>query len=360
MKIGILTYHAAHNYGAVLQCYALQEYLKSRGHNVSIIDYRNSKILEVYKRFKWSRFIKKNPFIMIQRIVAELLLYNRRKFRYNAFEQFINSKLHLASVPEILNDPFDLIFVGSDQVWNFKLTYGFDPYYWGDFPRPSTTLLASYAASMQDNWNDSDSLIIESKLQNFDMISVRESSLADKLQQLIPLKKIYHVVDPTLLVHESIWDNIAIAPNINQPYLLFYQVDFNPLARKIAAEIAEKESLKLIVLSANIADENNHITISASPSSFVGLVKHAAMIVSSSFHATIFSIIFRKNFYAIKGKGKNARIMSLLSSLSLENRIIDSIPNSISSVDYSAVNSDSLRRESVDYINSVFNLYEKV
>lgn len=358
MKIGILTYHAAHNYGAVLQCFALQEYLKSCGHDVSIIDYRNSRVLDVYKRFKWTRIIKKNPFVMVKSIVAELFLYERRKCRYHAFEGFINTELHIASVDTIFNSPYNLIFIGSDQVWNFKLTYGFDSYYWGDFNKPSGTLLASYAASMQDSWSDSDSLLIKNKLQNFDMISVRESSLAAKLQQLIPSKKIYHVVDPTLLVPASTWDSIALTPNIQQPYLLFYQVDFNPLARKIAAEIAEKESLKLVVLSANIVDENSNIAVSASPSNFVGLVKYATMIVSSSFHATIFSLIFRKNFYTIKGKGKNARIISLLSSLSLENRIIDSTPNAILPVNYDLVKMDSIKKKSIDYINSVFDLYE--
>ena len=70
MRIGILTFHAAHNYGAVLQCYSLQEYLKSLGHDVSVIDYQNKRLLTVYQRFSLERIIKKNPVKMIKNIIT--------------------------------------------------------------------------------------------------------------------------------------------------------------------------------------------------------------------------------------------------------------------------------------------------
>lgn len=358
MRIGILTFHAAHNYGAVLQCYSLQEYLKSLGHDVSVINYQNKRMLSVYKRFRIGRILKKNPIQMIKNVYTEFSLYKKRQKRYLAFQKFIKGKLNLVPVETIERLPFDIIFIGSDQVWNYKLTYGFDSYYWGDFMRPPHTMLVSYAASMQDKWAESKNEIIKLKLKNFNFISVREASLARKLQILSPDKRIYHVVDPTLLLSTSIWNRIAIQPNIHSPYVLFYQVDVNPLAREIAKKIAEREGLKLLVISANIQNENDDVSISVSPADFVGLVKYSKMIVSASFHATVFSILLRKDFYSVKAHGKNARINSLLSSLGLESRAIESIPNKIEAVDYGLVNIENIKKESVQFFNNVFRAYE--
>ena len=359
MRIGILTFHAAHNYGAVLQCYSLQEYLKSLGHDVSVIDYQNKRLLTVYQRFSLERIIKKNPVKMIKNIITEILIYQKRKQRYNAFQEFISNNIKTEPVESITKLPFDIIFIGSDQVWNYKLTYGFDSYYWGDFVRPSHTILASYAASMQDNWPESKDEIISSKLKNFDFVSVRELSLAQKLQMLSPSKKVYHVVDPTLLLPASMWNCIANKSKVNKPYVLFYQVDVNPLARQIAQAIANREGLQLLVISANIQNENDNVAISASPADFLSLIKESAMVVSASFHATVFSILFKKNFYSIKGHGKNARINSLLSSCGLNNRIIDHIPNEIIPVDYSMVSIDKINKESILYIDKVIKAYEQ-
>lgn len=359
MRIGILTFHAAHNYGAVLQCYSLQEYLKSLGHDVSVIDYQNKRLLTVYQRFSLERIIKKNPVKMIKNIIAEILIYQKRKQRYNAFQEFISNNIKTESVESITKLPFDVIFIGSDQVWNYNLTYGFDPYYWGDFVRPSKTMLASYAASMQDNWPESKDKIIGSKLKNFDFVSVRELSLAQKLQILSPCKKVYHVVDPTLLLPVSMWNCLANKPKVNKPYVLFYQVDVNPLARQIAQAIANHEGLQLLVISANIQNENDNVAISASPADFLSLIKESTIVVSSSFHATVFSILFKKNFYSIKGHGKNARIYSLLSSFGLESRLINHFPNEVIPVDYSMVCIDKINKESIQYIDKVIKAYEQ-
>lgn len=357
MRIGILTFHAAHNYGAVLQCYSLQEYLKSLGHEVSVINYQNKKMLSVYKRFRIGRILKKNPIKMIKNIYTEILLYQKREKRYYAFHKFINEELNLVPIETIERLPFDVIFIGSDQVWNYKLTYGFDSYYWGDFIRPPHTMLASYAASMQDEWPESIDEVIKSKLKNFDFVSVREASLAQKLQTLSPNKRVYHVVDPTLLISASAWNRIATQIDINIPYVLFYQVDVNPLAREIAKKIAKRENLKLLVISANIQNENNRIAVSASPVDFVGLVKCARVIVSASFHATVFSILLKKDFYSIKAHGKNARISSLLSNFGLESRAIESVPDKIEPVDYSLINIENIKKESVQFFNNVFESY---
>ena len=120
MRIGILTFHAAHNYGAVLQCYSLQEYLKSLGHEVYVIDYQNDRMLAVYKRFRVERILRKNPIHMVNSLFNEISLFRRRKKRHSAFHKFIAEKLNLTSVETIERLPFDIIFIGSDQVWSYS------------------------------------------------------------------------------------------------------------------------------------------------------------------------------------------------------------------------------------------------
>ena len=93
MKIGILTFHRAHNYGAVLQAYALQEILRSKGHYVEFIDYKNPYLLSVYNWLSWKRFITKN----VMRTIKELSLIIKRKRRYDNFQHFIPSKLYVYS-----------------------------------------------------------------------------------------------------------------------------------------------------------------------------------------------------------------------------------------------------------------------
>lgn len=323
MRIGILTFHAAHNYGAVLQCYALQTYIRSIGHDVSVINYRNERMLAGYKVFNKKRFVRKNPFLFLEQLLIELQYYRLRKNRAIGFNNFIENNLKLEAVSTIEDNPYDLIIVGSDQVWNTKLTYGYDSYYWGEFARPSNTKLASYAASMQDSWPQSEDSIISNKLKHFDYLSVRESSLQEELLKKLG-KNVSHVVDPTLLLTGEQWSKVAKKPMIEKPYLFLYQVDCKKQNEEIARRIACEKGLELVCLSAEATDTNSKSVIASSPSEFVGLFLYADFVICSSFHGTVFSLLFRKPFLSIKsGKGKNARVASLLSSLGLEDHFVE-------------------------------------
>ena len=334
MRIGILTFHSAHNYGAVLQCYALQEYLTSLGHQVEVIDYRNPSVMNCYKCFNPEVLKRKNPYRIMQNLYHEIKFYRVKKQRSAVFTKFINTRLNLAPTNTIQENPYDLIVVGSDQVWNYNLTNGFDPFYWGDFTRPTKTKLASYAASMQDSWPDALDVTISRKLNNFDYISTRELSIANKLKAISPNKQISQVLDPTILFSSNQWDRIAEKPSINEPYLLLYQVNSSEKAVAIAKHIAEERNLRLVYLSAESEGINSSICTSASPEVFVGLFKYAAFVVCSSFHGTVFSLLYQKSFYSVKGAGKNARVETLLSSIGMLDRFVDTIPEHILDIKY--------------------------
>lgn len=321
MRIGILTFHCAHNYGAVLQCYALQEFLRGRGHDVYVIDYRPTTITRVYRWFKKEEIVRKNMF----KAFREILLLKGKKARFDNFEKFINVNLRLASIESIIENPYDLILIGSDQVWNYNLTKGFDDFYWGNFRHPKQTRIASYAASMQDSWPEDMSNQIISRLKNFDSISVREKTLETKMRAISGRNDILTVVDPTLLMSSDFWYKIAKPPAIKCPYLLLYQVEgSNKKVEEIAIKIANNKGLKIVNLFTFAKTGTSKEVVSCSPEVFLGLFAYSDYVVCSSFHGTIFSIHFKKPFLSVRmGKGKDNRVASLLENLGMQDRFID-------------------------------------
>lgn len=323
MNIGILTFHSARNYGAVLQCYALQRYLKDNGHQVCVIDYNNETILRPYSVFSLRRIISKNPLKMAIRLYNEFRFFKSRFRRKRAFDNFIRNEVNLGNVSLIETSKLDLILVGSDQVWNFKLTGGFDPYYWGVFKKKKVPIIASYAASMMDSWDQKYSKDISSRLGNFEFVSVRENSIADKLSSLSN-KKISVVVDPTLLLSKEQWSELANDNSFaNMHYLLLYQVDDNNKNAIIAHQIANDLGLQVKVLSAREDAFNSKGLREASPYDFISIFKYASFIVSSSFHGTVFSLIFNKPFVSIRsGKNNESRVETLLGYFNLQHLFI--------------------------------------
>lgn len=352
MRIGILTFHCAYNYGAVLQCYALQEFLTQRGHDVRVIDYRPKAITDAYKWCKKEKFIRKNLYAAAK----ELILLPWKKKRNEMFQNFINSKLNLVPVETITKKPFDVIIVGSDQVWNFNLTNGFDDYYWGNFPHPKSTFIISYAASMQDSWPNEMSIRIKRNLGNFSQISVRETSLATKLKEVSGGRNIYQVVDPTLLLNREDWDALAKVPQVAKPYLLLFQVETqNEKAERIAKEMAKRKNLPIVRLSTLVSWKTSHMVMSTSPEEFVGLFKNASFVVCSSFHGTVFSLIFNRPFVSVRmGVGKDNRVDNLLCQLGLSEHFVD-VLNTDSDYTYNSVSEglEALKENSVDYITNI-------
>lgn len=344
MKIGILTFHCAHNYGAVLQCYALQEFLKHMGHDVEVVDYRPKYLITPYKRLVIHRFISLNPIKFLKNTIKETLLINRRFRRYMAFDKFITNRLNLSERVTANNIPlkYDIYIMGSDQIWNPKITKGFDSIYWGQFKFPKERRkYIAYAASMETKSINEEELVFYKKLlENFNAVSVREFQLASLLQPLTD-KKIETVLDPTLLADSSIWNKIAKQPSIEQKYVLIYQIRSNQNTSRIAKKIAQQLNAVVIEVVAwlNIHFERNQFQ-EASPEEFLGLIKYSSCIVTTSFHGTVFSVIFNRPFYCIKlDDGSDTRSMSLLKNTGLEERMINKDDNPIfSEVDYTVAN----------------------
>lgn len=359
MKIGILTFHCAHNYGAVLQCYALQETLKSMGHDVEVIDYRPKYLILPYKRFNIKWFCRKNLIKILKRISSEIKLYHTRRNRYNNFNNFITKRLNLSSkiANNFIPDIYDIYIIGSDQVWNKKITWGFDPIYWGEFKHSTTNKVITYAASMEANKiKEEDVSVIRRLLENFNYISVREETLKHLLDN-ISNKYIKVVLDPTLIANTQIWDKIIKYPQTNRKYILIYQYAKNINILRIANSIAKQIDSDVINITTDFLTKDNGKAISLydiSPEAFIGYIKKASLIITPTFHATAFSIIFNKPFYFVKFKNvENTRVKTLLTNIQLNDRIINETDSPVfSGIDYSKANIclNELQKESISFL----------
>ena len=361
MRIGILTFHRAHNYGAVLQCYALQQVLLALGHSVDVIDYRQPFIEKVYKTVSIKRIMSKNPLKIIIRIINEFRLLKIRNEKKELYVHFLNSKLKLNRVPinniKEMPEDYDVYIFGSDQIWNSKLTGGVDRIFWGEFETSNNANKVAYAASTNLSNIDEIGLSKISKLlKNFNHIGVREISIADKLQ---PYSKnpIKAVLDPTLLINSDKWSSISKSIKCSKRYVLLYEVRKSNSKPEAANKIANKIAKEMGGVVIDIHKGYDEIK-SFSPEEFIGLFENASYIVTSSFHATAFSIIFRKNFYALALKdGHDSRYEVLLNNIGLSDRLVSinfDNPEVDQDIDYSQVylKLNKLKEDSMSYLKN--------
>lgn len=340
MKIGIITFSASDNYGALLQAYALQKYISGLGNKAYIVDYRPEYKLMNYKPFRLDRWLSKNPIKTIIKIKDEAPKCICRWLRHKRAKDFRQHYLNLYPYKEGMDfHEFDVIILGSDQIWNPRNTNNhLEDIFWGVGAKCK---VISYAPSMgRSTLTDSEKTYISSALENISNISVRESSMIDVLQPLTS-KKITHVIDPTYLADKEIFNRITEQEPIKFPYILLFDLFERESTFSCAKQLAEDYNCKLIRLQGTVSYpfwERDTIQ-TASVGSFLGLIKEAKCIITSSFHAMAFSIIFNRPFYCIKQNSPiDLRVSSVLNSLDLSDRLIDDKERiEITAIDYKQI-----------------------
>lgn len=358
MKIGILTFHNANNYGAVLQAYCLQETLLQMGHGVEIVDYRNRLIEKNTHPFVFSNFWRK-PLYYIAQVLNAYLPYRRRAIH---FRHFRSEYLHLSAHSycdgkELCDSSYDCLMIGSDQVWNPLLTGGIEPVYWGKFA-PSHAKVVSYAASSGALKLFDTVLNIDSLLKNFSSISVREDRLLNFVKQ--HGKEATLVLDPTLMADADILYSITTKRIVQEPYVLIYAVEPSPLLMKVARKKAKSLKAKLVRASgASLKTWFKYKDvdfINASVPDLLSLIKYAECIVSLSFHGTALSLVFEKQFLSIQS-GNMERVQSIVSRLELEDYIIGDETTVLpeKKIDYSVVSKklQGMRGQSKQFLSDV-------
>ena len=357
MKIGILTFHCAENYGAVLQCYATQEFLKSQGHEVCVIDYRPNYLLRPYQLIHTKRIKCSKPLEAVVNLSKELIHIPKRCYLKWAYRRFSTTYLALTKRVTATSIPAELeaYVVGSDQIWNPKLTKGFDEVYFCRFPFPKERKkYIAYAASMEAKALDAAAEhYYREALQQFDVLSVREQPLQQLLQPLTS-QPVCQVLDPTLMVPTTMWDNLSAKVRLPEKYVLVYQGRSSHHTLRIAKEIARQIDAEVVVLGTWFSLEHKLCYRCVSPEGFVHAVRHAACVVTTSFHGTAFSIIFNRPFYTIRlNDGADSRSRSLLTSLGLYDRMVDTASSpTFVPVDYALANTklDEWRKISQEFL----------
>ena len=337
-KIGVFTFHRAHNYGALLQAFALQQFLNI-DYECYMVDYINN---SVYDNYKIMKPIGKNVFKYPFRIYNNLKYYKKNKSRFMKFNNFINENLNILKL-ENIDECFALI-TGSDQVWNYNITGGLKDEYTLNFPN-NKSLKISYAASIGDvNLIDKDVDNYKNKLKKIDFISVREMDLKEKISKLLN-EDVELVLDPTLLLTAKEWDKYLYKNKNNEKYILAYVVEPDEEYIKIVNEISKETGFKVIYFE-KMNPGYNDVLLEAyvsDPFEFIEYIKNAEYIITTSFHATVFSIIYQKKFWVIPHKKTGSRVNNLLSNLNIKNRSINNIlefKNRIfdEDIDYKSVN----------------------
>lgn len=329
-----LTFHRAHNFGSVLQAYAMSHYIQQFGivNNIDIdfkfIDYYPPCQKELYAILS-----KKVNFKTIVKNLIALKYYKSLKCRHKAFDDFIKKYLVLteqytSSVSISNNLPIaDYYICGGDQIWNVRAA-DFSWTYLLDFV-PMNHIKASYATSLgpkEIDWSRYDHKRYSRLIKDFNFISVREKGSRDNLRAIVNVNPEI-LPDPTLLLSSEEWSQICSEASLqeNNQYILFYCLEPTHRQLSLARTIGKRLGLKVITLRYNNKHDWFNLfdkRYSAGPCDFLSYIKHAAMVLTSSFHGMVFSIIFKKPFYVIDN-AHDFRIDDLLSKTALTDRLIN-------------------------------------
>ena len=342
-KIGVLTFHKTTNYGAELQKYALQKVLRNNDFNSEVIDYKCEAVENRELTMNLFELIKNKDFKNILKCVFRS---DSQYIRTNKFRNFANEHVYTSvdsydktNIKKANNKYTDFI-VGSDQVWNMTLTNG-DYTYLLDFVDDDLKK-KSYAASFGYKEIPTEYIEKNKELFNkFEVLNVREKQGKNILSK-ITNKEVNITIDPTLLLKEEEWDELLnnYVP-YKKEYILVYLPEFSKEIFSKIRELAKREKCKIIYIHGSLRNEIGMKNLRiASPIDFLGLIKNAKYVITGSFHAICFSIIFKKEFfYTIAPmKKNNSRIEDLLKLVDLANRSINNcMDKKIEKIDYEKV-----------------------
>ncbi len=382
-KIGIIThYYKSINYGGNLQAYALCAALKKISVDAEQICYPTSAPRKTARQI----LAEEGPVVFAYRVCRKLLKTGLRFIRkatktekesplarataarkqsFNHFNSAVipnSATIYNDDTLQKLNAQYDGFITGSDQVWNLNF---FRPGYFLGFADKGRKKI-SYAASVAMKEYSSDQKeYVKKQLEGFSAISVREDSAKDIIQELTDLD-VQVVVDPVLLLSADEWSAMC-SDNISENnYIFTYFLGHNMQARSVCNEFARRNGLKIITIQmakkdGRLIDENfgDIIKNDASPEDFLALIKNAAYVFTDSFHATVFSYLFRKQFFVFDRnteKSMNSRIIDITELFGTEDRYCSDIDHNtaeyvstLQDIDYSGENTQLQKRIEESY-----------
>lgn len=354
MKIGILTFHRASNYGAVLQAYALTEVLREYHKDTEIVNYYCPEVEMCHHP---------NKLFRRQNFISACIHYYGKWKKYRIFEDFRRRKLQLSEKYEAgtlaeASRQYAVFISGSDQVWSKKYS-GMDTTYLLDFekdPQKKYSYAASFGfTAFPDGTRD----IYAKYLKEFQAVSVRENSAVSLLASECDVKS-FMSLDPTLVLSTEKWRKFAKYPEMPNKYILIYHVQPPLHLMEYAKKLSAETGCGIVYLNSSYTShrELNHARFST-PEQFAGWFANAEYVLTNSFHGTAFSIIFQKNLVVeIETKlSTNTRSRDLLQLCGLENRILPENYRQfeLTPIDWevAATNLNAEREKSLTYLRKI-------
>lgn len=338
-KSTIVTFHWALNYGASLQVFALQQVISSVIGPVEVLHYVPQFLATQHRRFC-------RPMLRTLGYLPANLY--RRVQQIGAFERFTARHIHLSkgrfSRPEdVCDEQSDLIFLGSDQIWNPDITGGFDNVYFGRYSRKPNSKVISYAASVgKPSFSEQEQRDFQRLLQGVDRISVREESAKRLIAPLVD-RPVEVVLDPTLLLDRHAWSTVANSRD-RKPYVLVYSMAGYVETSDIAATVARRMGIGVLEILPSgrfMRDRLTHATMAnVGPAEYLGLFENAAFVVTDSFHGTAFALIYNKDFFTVPHRERGGRLVDLLARFGLSHRLVRDTAEAAGAgpIDYQEVN----------------------
>lgn len=338
MRIGILTFHRAYNCGAMLQAWALKKTLERMGHDVS---FPSCNHVGETKRFTWLPWCNRQKRGMAFVIaVVKRALYNAysiliklfsipcediSRHRYNSFRRKYLPEVETS--PALFKDHYDLLISGSDQVFSDIHSIEDAPLFFCE-NKPSDLRAITYAASYGDSRLEGERLErVVAALDNFDRVSVRERQAEEQLSALSS-HAITEVLDPTLLMSQEDYDEIAYGQVPSVPYLFVYTVYMDPFIIETSRAIAKRLGIKCIIAPSTLYSRwlaPRGMTYSISPDRLVQYARHATYVLAGSFHGTVMGVVFKKPFLSLRAKVDvfESRPASLLRKIGCSDRLVN-------------------------------------
>lgn len=336
MRIGILTLPLHTNYGGILQAYALQTVLERMGHEVVVLDTKNEMHLPWWRSFMsfvkrlGMRTVGKNVYLSWRK---ECMARDKVKGKYvNVFIHRYVKRKKYEKYTDIIPNDFDAIVVGSDQVWRRKYLPGKNveiPFL--SFTEGWNIKRVAYAASFgTDIWeySEEDTRIAQQAIRNFDAVSTRERGGVTLCKEHLGYSKAVQVLDPTLLLgrkdYESIIDECGVTRKI-EGSLMLYVLDYTDEKRKYIEECSTILNMQSFDTNSKYEVKGASLDDIVQPpvEQWLKSFRDSSFVITDSFHACVFSIIFHKPFIVIGNERRGlARFQSLLSMFGLEDRLV--------------------------------------
>lgn len=338
MKIGILTFQDTNNFGACLQVYSLVNILKKRGEDVEIIDYHNEYLLsnDVIPIPSKRDFLSK-PI----RSLCKYVLHYKECHKYISLKKFIRDNCKFSKPASKTNidevaSKYDMIIIGSDQVWNLDVNGNDFIFFGGSIER--NVKCVTYGVSSGRKWRQNELSQIKKNLAHFETIYVREASMIPDLQEILDKgNRIKVVADPTILLGCQYWLDFCKRHNARirgKKYILVYFYDEELLEYAIKVGRIKGLEVKVVTFSHRRIGAQRVKPISIEQ--WFDLISNAELLITSSYHALLFSLYFRTEFI-VDNKRNPERVKSLFNELKIEGRYVD-----LGKYDYPSVDWDEI------------------